>query len=57
MAYVGDRGLSTGLARRCLAAARGGSMKRAALVALVGLAVVMVPFAMWWYRMEREAAA
>lgn len=32
-------------------------MKRTTLFALVGLAVAIVPLALWWYRMEREAAA
>lgn len=33
------------------------SMKRKAWIALLGLAVAIVPFAVWRYRMEREAAA
>ena len=32
-------------------------MKRKALIALAGLAVAIVPLALWWHRMEREAAA
>ena len=32
-------------------------MKRKAWIALLGLVVAIVPFALWWYRMEREAAA
>ncbi len=32
-------------------------MKRKAWIALLGLAVAIVPLALWWYRMEREAAA
>jgi len=32
-------------------------MKRTTLFALVGLAVAIVPLALWWYRMEREAPA
>ena len=34
-----------------------GSMKRSVWIALLGLAVAIIPLALWWYRMEREAAA
>ena len=54
---VGVEGLGEGLARSCVAVVEGGLMKRTVLFALVGLAAVIVPIAMWWYRMEREAAA
>lgn len=29
-------------------------MKRSIWIALLGLAVAIVPLALWWYRMERE---
>ena len=31
-------------------------MKRNALIALACLAVATIPFALWWFRAEREAA-
>ena len=46
-----------GLARSCVAVVEGDLMKRTVLFALVCLVAVIVPIAMWWYRMEREAAA
>lgn len=32
-------------------------MRRKALIALLGLAVASVTLTLWWYRVEREAAA
>ena len=32
-------------------------MKRKTWIALLGLAAAIVPLALWYYRMEREAAA
>lgn len=32
-------------------------MKRNALIAVVALAVAIIPFGLWWYRTERNAAA
>jgi hypothetical protein len=32
-------------------------MKRSAWIALLGLAVAIIPFALWRYRMERDATA
>lgn len=46
-----------GLARDRSAREDGGLMKRTTLVALAGLAVAIVPLALWWCRMERDAAA
>ncbi len=46
-----------GPARSCAPVVEGGLMKRTVLFALVGLAAVIVPLALWWYRMEREAVA
>ena len=34
----------------------GGSMKRTVWIALLGLAVAVVPLALWWFRVERNAA-
>ena len=50
------RGLGVGLARTG-SIRIGGGMKRKAWIGLLGLAVAMVPLALWWYRMERNATA
>ena len=36
---------------------KGGGMKRNAWIALLSLAVVIVPVVLWWYRMERSSTA
>ena len=55
-AEVIDRGLGVGLALT-KPSRKEGSMKRSVWIALLGLAVAIIPLALWWYRMEREAAA
>ena len=55
-AEIGGRGLGVGSAPTG-SVRKGVSMNRKAWIALLGLAAAIVPLALWYYRMEREAAA
>ncbi len=55
-AEIGGRGLGVGPAPTG-SERKGVGMKRKTWIALLGLAVAIVPLALWYYRMEREAAA
>ena len=55
-AEIGGRGLGVGLAPTG-SERKGVGMKRKAWIVLLGLAAAIVPLALWYYRMEREAAA